>query len=262
MAAVSKIQFSGCLKRSIKQAVDEIGGFSEYISQNDKILIKPNFNTADIFPGSTDYDFLKNVIEILIEFNPKEIIIGESCAFRVNTRTILNKLGIFDLEKISPIVKVISFSEHKWIKKKITKGKYLKSVSIPEITQKVDKIIYLPCLKTHFVAKFTGSLKLTVGMIKPIERIPMHVFKIQEKIAEMNTVIKPDLIIMDARKCFISGGPRIGTVREPNLILASASRTAIDVEGIKIIQKYGGNSLKGIFPEKLSQIRYAKELGL
>jgi len=84
----------------------------------------------------------------------------------------------------------------------------------------------------------------------------------QEKIAELNTVIDADLIIMDARKCFISRGPMDGEVREPNIILASESRTAIDIEGIKIIKNYEGNSLSGIEPLYLTQIKRALEIGI
>jgi uncharacterized protein (DUF362 family) len=72
----------------------------------------------------------------------------------------------------------------------------------------------------------------------------LHLSYLQEKIAELNTLFNVDLIIMDARKCFITRGPAEGEVREPNLILASDDRIAIDVEGIKIIQSFKGNSLK------------------
>lgn len=67
---------------------------------------------------------------------------------------------------------------------------------------------------------------------------------------------------MDARKCFINRGPAKGELKEPELILASESRVAIDIEGVKIIQKYPGNSLTGIEPEELIQIRLAKKMGI
>jgi uncharacterized protein (DUF362 family) len=112
------------------------------------------------------------------------------------------------------------------------------------------------------MAQYTGALKLSVGIMKPIERLGLHARNLQEKVAELNTLIKPDLIIMDARKCFITGGPGTGDVREPNLILASTSRVALDIEGIRIIQSYEGNSLAGIVPEELTQIKRAIELGV
>ena len=68
-------------------------------------------------------------------------------------------------------------------------------------------------------------------------------------------------MILDARKCFIAGGPIKGKVAEPNLILASRNRVALDVEGIKIIKEYEGNSLRRS-PWEYIQISKAVELGL
>jgi uncharacterized protein (DUF362 family) len=73
-------------------------------------------------------------------------------------------------------------------------------------------------------------------------------------------VVKPDLIIMDARKVFITHGPAKGDMRMPNLILASGNQIAIDVEGVKILQSYTGNTLKGNVWD-LVQIKHAIELG-
>ena len=65
---------------------------------------------------------------------------------------------------------------------------------------------------------------------------------------------------MDARKCFINHGPMEGEVKEPNLILASKNRVEIDIEGVKIIQNYPNNSLSGIDPESITQIKLSKKL--
>ena len=67
---------------------------------------------------------------------------------------------------------------------------------------------------------------------------------------------------MDARKCFIKNGPSKGEVREPKLILASRNRVFLDVEGIKIIQSFKGNSLKDIDPWQIPQIKRAVEFSI
>ncbi|MCX6761151.1 MAG: DUF362 domain-containing protein [Candidatus Nealsonbacteria bacterium] len=261
MESVSKIKVENNLKEAIEKAVEQIGGFGYFIKRGDRVLIKPNFNTADPSPASTDPAFLKAVVELVYHAGAKEVIIGDSSTMTLKTRSVMEKLGIFNLEKeISPAPKIIAFEEGRWVKKEIPRGKYLKSVSLPEIIDRVDKLILLPCLKTHFLGQFTGSLKLSVGFIKPIERLGLHARHLNEKIAELNLVINPDLIIMDGRKCFINKGPSEGEVAEPGLILASESRIAIDTEGIKIIQGYDRNSLKDIAPEDIIQIKKAKEL--
>jgi uncharacterized protein (DUF362 family) len=89
----------------------------------------------------------------------------------------------------------------------------------------------------------------------------MHSSYLEEKIAEINLAVHPDLIVMDGRKCFVTGGPDVGRVESPNVILASGDRVALDVEAIKTIQAFEGSSLHGD-PWSYAQIRRAVELGL
>lgn len=259
---IKKCEVTDDLKLAINATISELGGFSQFINAGDRVLVKPNINTADPFPASSDPAFIQAVVELVVAAGASQVIIGESSTFYQNTIKNLEKLNLFELEKIDSRIKVVSFDNGKWIKKKIVGGNFLKSISVPEILDQVDKIIFLPCLKTHYIAKFTGALKLGVGLMKSIERMSLHTAHTEEKIAELNLAFQPDLIIMDGRKCFIAGGPSKGELREPNLILASASRLAIDLAEIKIIQSFPGNSLANINPEDFIQIKRAKEIGI
>ncbi|MCX5780193.1 MAG: DUF362 domain-containing protein [Firmicutes bacterium] len=256
------------IKSSIRDLVQELGGFEKFVKAGETVLIKPNYNTADAPPASTAPDFLKAVVELCFAAGAGKVIIGESSTYTitnhsVSTQKILCAACVYDLEKSSPPPEIYIFDDHEWITKDIPGAKYLKKVSVPKIMNEVDKIILLPCCKTHLIAQFTGALKIIVGFMKPSERIRFHLGnKVPEKVAEMNILYKPDLIIMDARKCFINGGPAKGEVREPGLILASNGRVAIDMEEAKIIRSFAGNSLEGHKPEELRQIKYAQELGV
>jgi uncharacterized protein (DUF362 family) len=262
MKKVVKVKFNGDLKETILKALEPLGGIQNFIKKGEVVLLKPNFNTADPLPAATDYEFLKAVVEIVYSAEPKLVMIGESSTMSFNTRKIMEKLNIFDLLNLEIPPRIYVFEEYQWFKKEVPNAKYLKTVSLTEILDRVDKIIFLPCLKTHKYAQYTGALKLAVGFMKPVERINLHLSHLQEKIAELNALFNVDLIIMDARKCFITRGPAEGEVREPNLILVSDDRIAIDVEGIKIIQGFKGNSLKNIDPWQLPQIKRAVELNL
>jgi uncharacterized protein (DUF362 family) len=174
----------------------------------------------------------------------------------------MKKWGAHQLLIGRPWLKIADLSKGKYVKKIVPNGKHLKTVSMPELLYQVNKVFVLPCLKTHSMSQYTGALKIAVGLMKRSERWMMHASHLQEKIAEINATYKPDLVVMDARKCFITGGPMTGTVREPGLILASTDRIAIDLEGIKIIQGFEGNDLAGIKPEELPQIKWASEMGV
>lgn len=262
MNKVAKVKVEENLKESILKTVNLVGGFERFINPGEVVLLKPNFNTADPFPASSDPEFLKAVVELVYNCGAKMVMIGESSTMSLNTRKVMEKLKIFDLENMKQPPRVYVFEEREWVKKEIPEGKYLKRVSLSEFLDRADKLILLPCLKTHSYARFTGSLKLSVGFMKPFQRVRLHLGHLQEKIAELNKIINPDLVIVDARKCFINKGPAEGEIRQPGLILASSNRVAIDVEGIKIIQSFKGNSLKDIDPWELPQIKKAVEIGI
>ncbi len=247
------------IKEAILISVSLIGGFNKVIRQGDEVLLKPNFNTADSPPGSSDPDFVKAVIELLYEHGAKKVVLGESSMLRLSTRKVLEETGM--LKKAEEAgAEVVIFDEGNW-RKVSTGGTYLKSVSLPENALETRKVVYTCCMKTHRFAKFTFSLKLAVGFMKPSERIRLHMRHLEEKVSDLNLVVNPHLIIMDGRKCFISGGPATGELRNPGLVLASGDRVALDVEALKTVAAFEGSSLRND-PWSYTQIHRAAEIGL
>lgn len=259
-ALVSRIRAEGNdLKQHILNAVEAIGGFGKVVEKDDQILLKPNFNTGDAPPGSSDPDFIKAVIELLYERGAGNVILGESSMMSASTRKIFEDTGMLSKAHEAG-ADVVFFDEGDWAKVRIG-GKFLKNVSLPKGALQPRKLVNVCCMKTHKWAKFTLSMKLAVGFMKPNERMQLHLTHLEEKIADLNLVVHPSLIIMDGRKCFINGGPACGELKEPNLILASGDRIAIDVEAIKSIQSFEGNSLQND-AWSYAQIRRAVDLEL
>jgi len=237
-ALVSKVHVEQDLKPSIARAVELIGGMGKAISRGDRVMVKPNFNSPDPYPGSTDLGFLKAVVQLLREAGAK-VMVGESAgAIWRPTRKVVEKLGVPRL-LTEMGAEVIAFDDRPkdWVKVRID-GDYLREVTVPRSVYEADKIVYLPCMKTHSFARFTLSLKLGVGFMHPGERRSMHLGNLEQKVAEINLVWQPDLIIMDGRKAFVSGGPDKGELAEPGVIMASGDLVAIDVEALKILASY------------------------
>lgn len=254
---VSRISFSGDLLRDIGWAIEATGGW-EWLNGCQTVLVKPNYNSSHPPPGSTATDFLNAVLVLLCEHGAKEVIVGESTSY-LNHRKVLRRAGVFDVtSKLN--VPVIVFDEDGWENVTVG-GKYLKRVKLARALSQVDRIVYLCCPKTHHAAKFTGSLKLGMGFVNNWQRTLWHLRHLQEKIADLNLVLKPDLILADMRLTFIAGGPATGELRKPGLILASRNRVAIDIEAIRIIQSFEGHALPGE-PTEIKQIERAIELGL
>jgi uncharacterized protein (DUF362 family) len=256
---LSKVAAEGNLKKDILKAVDMIGGFNRVIDTGDQILLKPNFNSTDPPPASSDPEFLKAMVELLFEHGAAKVILGESSWQGLATRKALEKTGTLSALKDTR-AEIAFFDEEKFVKVNVG-GKYLRKVSLAERAMRADKIIYSCCMKTHFRADFSLSLKLAFGFTKKSERMEFHLRHLKEKLVDLNLVVHPNLIIMDGRKCFITGGPFSGEVRNANVILASGDRVAMDVESIKVIESFEGSKLKDS-PWSYTQIRQATALGL
>ncbi len=241
--------------------------------QGTHISLKANYNSADPFPASTHSDTLQAIVEGLNSLGAEEITLAERSGMG-GTRRVLEERGVFDLsEKWGFKVTVLDeLPANNWLDISPNGLHWINGFKLAKIFTEPRKVVQTCCLKTHrFGGDVTMSLKNSVGMIA--KRDPGGVYDYMMElhsspyqrimIAEINRFYKADLIIMDAIKGFLNGGPERGEICEPNLILASKDRIAIDAVGISILRLYGSTPkvMKGrIFD--FEQIRRAVELGI
>ena len=234
------------------------------------VLIKPNFNTADITPGSTDNDTLVALVEEIWAMGAKSISLGER-SYPL-TREVMEKKGILPvLDKLN--VKVIDFDhldEKDWVLFKPKKSHWPNGFRVARPILNAECLISTCCLKAHqFGGIFTLSLKLHVGVVPTFRHgyeymKELHSSPDQRKmIAEINEPFKPVLIVLDGIDAFVDGGPATGKLAKGEVFLASTDRVAIDAVGVAILKLLGSN--EGIMRPKIfeqEQIARAAELGL
>ncbi len=259
---VSKVPVRDEVKMAIADCLELLGGLDKAVRPGDKVLVKPNFNSPDPPPASTDLTFLRSVLELLMDAGG-DVVVGESAGGLWRpTSNVVAKLGVPELLNEMG-VQFVAFddADSEWVEVPI-EGEYLHRVTVPKVAYDADRLVYLPCMKTHQFARFALSLKLSMGFVHPAERLPFHMRHLEGKLAEINLVWQPDLIIMDGRKAFISGGPSQGELAEPGLVMASGDMVAIDVEALRILQSYRAESRIEGDPYHLPQIATALKHGL
>ncbi len=237
------------------------------------IALKANFNSADPFPASTHLETLQAIVETIKEAKAATITMGERSGMG-NTRKVLEDRGVLELsEKIGfyPVV-LDEMAKEDWQKVEREGTHWLRGFYIAKLFVSADKVVQTCCLKAHrFGGHFTMSLKNSVGLAA--KKIPgslydymweLHSSPHQRRmIAEINKHYKTDLVVMDGIKAFIDGGPERGKEVQPELMLASNDRVAIDAVGVAILRSYGSTShiMKGhIF--SLDQLKRASELDI
>jgi len=265
-ALVSFVVAGKDVKNDIRKAVDLLGGFGKSIKSQDWILLKPNFNSDDPPPGSTALDFLVAVIELLREHGCTRISVGDGSGRPwVPTDKVFKNSGL-SARMAEMKIPLLDFDRSQYIDIPID-GEYLHLIAYSKDLENFDKIIYLPTMKTHYLAGFSMSLKLTVGLTHLFDRTILHgdnnLF-VSQRAAEMSIPIKPDLIVMDGRISFVSGGPAIGLAVHPGVILASGDPVALDVQGVRLLQNYAAINHLVSDAWNLPQIKVAvrHELGI
>jgi len=260
---VAKVKAQGDIRLAINQAMALMGNLQLTISRGDRVFVKPNFNSPDLFPAATDLAFLQVVIELILEAGA-EVTIGESSgAVWRPTRKVFNQHGVPELARKLG-VELIAFEDrpNDWVQIRIN-GDHLSKVIMPRSAYEADKMVYLPCMKTHSLGgAFSGAIKLAFGFVAPGQRRNFHLSHLQEKVAEISLCWQPDLIVMDGRKAFVSGGPNKGQLVEPGLVLASGDLIAIDVEAMRVLLEYRASNRIPANPWELSQITTALKHGL
>lgn len=233
-----------------------------------RVLIKPNFNTADPTPGSTHNDTLSQLIVELRDRGGQDITIGESSGPPA-TNNVLAQKGILNMAN-DLNVNIINYEELKgddWVHFNPEGIHWTNGFSLPRVAVESEYFVSTCCLKTHaYGGVFTMSLKLAVGLTPKAIRGGMHALSsshMRRMIAELNIGYKPDLIVLDGIDAFTDGGPSQGTLKHANVLIGGTDRIAVDVVGLAILKDLGSNNVimnTKIFEQE--QIQRAVELGL
>ncbi|MDF1537853.1 MAG: DUF362 domain-containing protein, partial [Candidatus Thorarchaeota archaeon] len=206
-------------------------------------------------------DFIRAIGELIIDAGASTLRIVESSMLRTSTRNIAAQVGL-DIVAKEIGADFIYLDEHEWVKVKFPKGRTMKTGSIGKPLLDTEKLVIAPCIKTHRLARYTGAMKLFVGWIKPRDRLLMHARKLEPKIADLASYFSPSLIVMDGRRCFVTGGPASGQTECSNVILASGDMVAIDVEGVRLLQSYNASNRLTMDVWDVPQIKHAASLGI
>jgi len=232
-----------------------------------KVLLKPNFNTADPFPAGTHNDTLRALARKLKGMGAGEITIGERCG-PPETAEVLREKGIAELcrEEGLGLINFEELPEADWVRLRPEGSHWRDGFDVARPVLEAECVISTCCLKTHgYGGVFTMSLKLSVGITHKRNMTELHssFFSQRKMIAEINQAYRPALIVMDGLEVFTDAGPSHGELKKPGVILAGTDRVALDAVGLAVLKDLGSNRKimeTPIFAQE--QISRAVELGL
>jgi uncharacterized protein (DUF362 family) len=256
--------------KGVRQAL-EIFGLNPV--RGNRVLLKPNYNSAEGAPASTHPDILRTLVMEMNEMGARSITVGERSGMG-DTRTVLEHTGVFALSGELGFDTVIfdELEEEEWVIQQSGEFHWPSGFAVPRMLLDSECVVQTCNLKTHsYGGHFSLSLKNSVGFVarsvssgSTNYMADLHGSSYQRHmIAEINTAYTPSLIVMDGVDAFVEGGPATGRKVSPSVVIAGTDPVAVDAVGVAILRYFGTTpqvSQGKVFEQE--QIARAVELGL
>jgi uncharacterized protein (DUF362 family) len=237
------------------------------------LFLKPNYNSADVTPGSTHNDTLGALVRALQSMGAGHITVGDRSGMG-DTRNVMEQKGTFRMADELGFDTVVfdELDTNGWEPVEVEGSHWQQGFAVARPILEADGVVQTCCLKTHrYGGHFTMSLKNSVGLVA--KWVPGESYNYMQElhssphqrlmIAEVNAAYQPDLIVLDGVEAFVEGGPDQGKRVDAQVILAGNDRVAIDAVGVAILRHFGTTPAVSqglIFQQE--QIARAVDLGL
>jgi len=257
---VAKVR-STDIRSGLRSCFEVLGGLSKLIRSGDRVVIKPNVGFAKL-DAVTNPAVVRALIELIkSEVSDVNIVIAESAVSGLDTSLCFKLCGYHELAKELG-VELIDLKRSGHPIKVSTRGGALRSVKVYKEVYDCDVLISVPKLKRHVEATVTISLKNMMGAIPDSEKSLFHLAGLSSCIADLNTAIRPDLVVIDATEVMIRHGPQHGNLVKANTIFVSGDPVAADLIAATYLFELEGcaNPLEKALEVK--HIKYAAERGV
>ncbi|MDH4265435.1 MAG: DUF362 domain-containing protein [Deltaproteobacteria bacterium] len=236
------VVISGDPAAATRKALEVIGGISRFVKKGQRVVLKPNMS----FPKSPEVGcnthplVVATVAQACMEAGAQQVLVLDNTLN--NPELCLERSGIRNACQSIKGVYVIAVKDRKFFREiKVPQGKILESVEVIKETLDTPVLISLPVAKSHSATGVSLGLKGLMGLIWDRESFHSK-YNINQAIADLATVIKPQLTLLDATRALVTGGPGgPGEVQKPNLVIAGMDPVAVDSYGVTVAPWYGQN---------------------
>jgi len=243
-------------KKLVQKTLSPLGGMSAFVKKGARVVVKPNigWDRKPEQAANTHPQVVKAIVELALASGASKVqVFDRTCN---SERMCYNNSGIQQaVASIGDRRAVCEFMDHrKYIPVSIKKGKSLKEWSFYKDALAADCYINVPIAKHHRLASLSLGLKNVMGIMGG-ERGRIH-SNLGQYLADMGTVIRPDLTIIDATRILLNNGPQGGNlsdVKTLHTLIATTDMVAADAYA---------TTLFGKKPEQIESTKKAYAMGL
>lgn len=211
--------------------VDALGGMGVFVRRGDRVVVKPNIGW-DRVPeqaANTNPVVVRSVIEQALAAGASSVqVFDRPCNEK---RRCYTNSGIEDMVRSigDRKVRIEHMDERKFVPVDIARGKAISRLEIYRDAMEADCYINVPVAKHHGLSRLTLGLKNSMGVLGG-NRGRLH-HDLGQKLADLATVLRPALNIIDATRILLRNGPQGGSLDDVltvDTIIATADPVAAD----------------------------------
>ena len=237
-----------------KASIAALGGIERFVRSGQDVIIKPNictnYHTAE-YAATTNPTVVATLVSLCLGAGAKRVRVMDN-PFGGTAKDAYAKSGIEEavtaaggeMEVMSPV---------KYNTVPIPQGKDITEWEMYQDILDTDVLINVPIAKHHSLATLTLSAKNMLGVINRPNRMHRNM---GQRVADLNSLIRPTLTVVDAYRILMRNGPTGGNlddVKQANTIIASHDFVAADSWAATLFDKTG---------QDISYVKASAEMGL
>ncbi len=234
-------------------AVEMLGGMGRFVKRGSRVVIKPNILTArePEFGVTTNPEAVSATVRMCWDAGAASVTVFDHST--APPRQAYTVSGIQKAVRLADAdMKVLSSRDFERVS--IPNGRVLTSWPLLTDVFDADVLINMPCAKTHGLAGLTLSMKNLMGVMGGTRGLIHQEFA--QKLVDTNTLIRPQLTILDAYRLLFRNGPTGGGMKDVKMgytCVAGTNQVSVDAYGA---------TLFGMQPNDLDYVRLGAEQGL
>ncbi len=241
----------------VQTAVNLLGGIKKFVKPGDVVCLKPNLSFASNTDcgATTSPEVVRQMVQLCLDSGASRIFVVDHT---IQDATLCVERSRIEEAIIDKKVSLVTLQqERQYTEIAVPQGKELSSIQVPKIIQEADVLINMPTAKSHSATGVSLGIKNLMGLIW--DRGYLHRVNLHQAIADLATVIKPHLTLVDATRALTSGGPGgPGKTVILDKVVAGIDPVAVDSYTVGIAQWYK----KSWTGNQVKYIRAAADLGL
>ncbi len=235
------------IRRTIAQAIDELGGLDDLLDPHEEVIVKPNLHYHEQHPSVTRPEALKALLEILLSHGYRVRVAESSgqdtlyCAQISGVLQVCEELGVpFEGLEFGDFVTLSTDFEE------------IPCADVFRLFYETRNLICLALLKTHQIPGLTSACKHLFGAVARGPRYACHRaatengnYDLMHKlIAFLNRAIHPAFTLIDAHQIVLGKGSGLSSggsqAVETGLLLAGRDNLALDLWSARYLDQHYG----------------------